>query len=170
MAWWQPKKLWLWRLHTAAGSQPGPLAALRGWMVDNFYLAACFKVQFWIFFPLMTPIDKRPSPCPSHARCWSACIISPAHVTPLSSSSRAHVTTYETTSRTQVALLACQKMQIRRSTANELRLAPTNQVTCCIGVHIFLLLYGSLEKMAALAVDNVTNDAVLDWRRTATYR
>jgi len=43
--------LLLQRLHTAAGSQPVPLAVLMGWMVDNFYLAAtawkhCFKVQF----------------------------------------------------------------------------------------------------------------------------
>jgi len=39
----------------------------------------------------MTPIEIRPSPCPSHAPCLSACKISLSYVAPFCSLSHAHV-------------------------------------------------------------------------------
>jgi len=54
-------------------------------MADNyFYLAAmarkhCFKST--VFFPIMTPINIRRSPCPSQAPHGFACKISPPCVT-----------------------------------------------------------------------------------------
>jgi len=40
---------------------------------------------------MKTPIEIRPSPCPSQAPCTLACKISPPYVAPLSSSSCADV-------------------------------------------------------------------------------
>jgi len=42
---------------------------------------------------MKTPIEIKPSPCPSQARRRLACKISPPYVAPLTSSSRAHVMT-----------------------------------------------------------------------------
>jgi len=42
---------------------------------------------------MKTPIEIRPSPCPSQAPRRLACKISPPYVAPLSSSSRTHVMT-----------------------------------------------------------------------------
>ena len=64
---------------------------------------------------MKTPIEIRPSPCPSQAARRLACKISPPYVAPLSSSSRAHV-------MTQVAylvdLLCYNGLQHHRATPN----------------------------------------------------
>ena len=46
-------------------------------------LKRCFKST--IFFPMMTPIEITPSPCPSQAPRRSACKISPSYVAPFCS-------------------------------------------------------------------------------------